>query len=251
MAPKATDWPIVHFSTTIMHGPIWSNLALGQYKFGHSALVTLSFNRQFADLWCYHILDKWILVNLVWMALLLMKLKWDNNNKSETNLMSHFVVVCAIIWSGPRSCLARRHLVTPGVRISVPVGALIPASFAVDSKTLGQVVVGRIGLRVKLRGLQDVRVDLHLKRRFCRNVLKRVYGVCYRKFTIVWYNNCTMNRPRFVLNGDWRNHISLPWDSSWCYKISFGGNLDFPKIKTLIKVTSEVWTWAKMWKCSF
>ena len=36
--------------------------------------------------------------------------------------------------------------------------------------------------------------------------------------------------------------------SSWCYKTFFGGNLDFPKIKKLNKVCSNVWTCTKMWK---
>ena len=38
------------------------------------------------------------------------------------------------------------------------------------------------------------------------------------------------------------------YDSSWCYKTFFGGNLDFPKIKKLKKVCSDVWTCTKMWK---
>ena len=39
---------------------------------------------------------------------------------------------------------------------------------------------------------------------------------------------------------------------SWCYKTLFGGNLDFPKVKKLNKVCSNVWTCSKMWKqCYF
>ena len=33
---------------------------------------------------------------------------------------------------------------------------------------------------------------------------------------------------------------------SWCYKTFFWGNLDFPKIKKLKEVCSEVWTCTKM-----
>ena len=42
--------------------------------------------------------------------------------------------------------------------------------------------------------------------------------------------------------GDWIR------TSSWCYKTFFVGNLDFPKIKKLNKVCSDVWTCTKMWK---
>ena len=39
---------------------------------------------------------------------------------------------------------------------------------------------------------------------------------------------------------------------SWCFKTFFGGNLDFPKIKTLAKVYSDDWTCTKMWnQCYF
>ena len=39
-----------------------------------------------------------------------------------------------------------------------------------------------------------------------------------------------------------------PHSCSRCYKNFFGGNLDFPKIKILNKVCSNVWTCTKMWK---
>ena len=75
--------------------------------------------------------------------------------------MSHLVAVGAIIRSRPSSSVARGHLVAPRVGVAVPVGALVLASLAEDGEALGQVVVSRIGLRVELRGLQDVVVDLH------------------------------------------------------------------------------------------
>ena len=42
-----------------------------------------------------------------------------------------------------------------------------------------------------------------------------------------------------------------PLFCSRCYKNSFGGNLDFPKIKKLKKVCSNFWTCTKMWKLCY
>ena len=51
----------------------------------------------------------------------------------------------------------------------------------------------------------------------------------------------------------WRLHYpGMVTNSSWCYKTFFWGNLDFPKIKKLKKVCSDVWTCTKMWEqCYF
>ena len=39
---------------------------------------------------------------------------------------------------------------------------------------------------------------------------------------------------------------------SWCYKTFFGGILDFPKIKKLKNIISDVWIWTKILKqCSY
>ena len=45
---------------------------------------------------------------------------------------------------------------------------------------------------------------------------------------------------------------SVLMTSSWCYKTLFGRNLDFPKIKKLKKVCSDLGTSTKTWKeCYF
>ena len=77
------------------------------------------------------------------------------------SLVSHLVVGGAVVGPGPRSHRAWSHLVTPGVWVAVPVGAFVLARLSEDGESLGNVVVRRIGLRVELRGLQDVVVNLH------------------------------------------------------------------------------------------
>ena len=47
--------------------------------------------------------------------------------------------------------------------------------------------------------------------------------------------------------------VCIRWNDNTprCYKTFFGGNLDFPKIKILNKVCSNVWNCTKMWKLCY